>query len=128
CLRIGAVHAISSIAQAGAVARSRLLAVSRPRSDGRAAPAQWSRLPRAPAREDEPAVERGCATRAASAWSDSNGIGGSLDDVAQADLFVGDEPGQPHLMRLAWRLLVTISARPLPVHVLHPLPCAVAIV
>ena len=49
-------------------------------------------------RKDHPAVQPPRAFFAAAARLDANRRRGTLDDVAQADFLVRDEPGQPHAM------------------------------
>jgi hypothetical protein len=53
--------------------------------------------------EDEPAVERGSPTFAATAGLDPKGMGRTLDDIAQANIFIGDETwkANPIGLRLA---------------------------
>jgi hypothetical protein len=47
-------------------------------------------LPGSPG-EDEPAVEGGSAMFAATAELDPKGMGRTLNDIAQANIFIGDE-------------------------------------
>jgi hypothetical protein len=44
--------------------------------------------------ENQPAVERGGPSLAAPAGPDANGVSDALDDIAQADILVGDESWQ----------------------------------
>jgi len=57
---------------------------------------------RMPAGEDEPAVEYGSTAVTAATGPDSNCRYGSLDDVAEADIVVGDEPRKAHSVRLGF--------------------------
>ena len=45
-----------------------------------------------PAGEDEPAIERGCPAFTSAAGSDAKGGCDSLDDIAEANLLVANEP------------------------------------
>ena len=54
-------------------------------------------------RENEPAVERGGPAFAAAAGLNAKRIGRTLDDIAQANIFVSDETWEAHLVRLAAR-------------------------
>jgi hypothetical protein len=62
----------------------------------------------APAREDHPAVECGGPAFAAAACSNSDRIGGSFDNVAQANVFIADKPRKPDSVRLTCILVRTV--------------------
>src|SRR5215469_5962688 len=59
----------------------------------------------ASSREDHPAVHRGGAPLTSAAWLDPHRVGGALDNIAQPDLFVSDEPRKSHLVRPRLRLV-----------------------
>jgi hypothetical protein len=52
--------------------------------------------------EDEPAVERGSPAFAATAGSDSEGVSHMLDGIAQANIFVVNEPWKAHAIGLGF--------------------------
>lgn len=62
-----------------------------------------------PARKNEPAVERGGATLAAATRLDSGSRRDSFDNIAQADVFVGNESGKAHSIRLAFSFTLMLG-------------------
>jgi hypothetical protein len=50
--------------------------------------------------ENEPAVERGSPTFAATAGSDSEGVSHMLDRIAKANILVANEPWKAHAVGL----------------------------
>src|SRR5215472_1060649 len=64
------------------------------------------RAPRlASSRKDHPAVHRSGAPLTSAAGFDPHRVGGALDNIAQPDLFVGDEPRKSHFVRPRLRLV-----------------------
>src|SRR5215472_4285835 len=53
----------------------------------------------ASSRKDHPAVHRRGAPLTSTAGFDPHRVGGALDNIAQPDLFVGDEPWKSHFVR-----------------------------
>src|SRR5215469_2096165 len=76
----------------------------------------------ASSREDHPAVHRGGAPLTSAAGFDPHRVGGALDNIAQPDLFVGDEPRKSHLVRP--RLHLVSRSR---MFVLHPAPPGISL-
>src|SRR3712207_2641293 len=66
---------------------------------------QWCSLLPRPTRKIDPAVECSSTAFTAATWFEANSIGGSLDDVAEADLLVGNETWETHLKPWALALL-----------------------
>ena len=64
-----------------------------------------------PARENEPAVERGGAALAATTRLDSGSRRDSFDNIAQADVFVGNKSGKAHSIRLAFSFTLMLCLR-----------------
>src|SRR5262249_58943534 len=58
----------------------------------------------ASSREDHPAVHRRGAPLTSAAGFDPHRVGGALDNIAQPDLFVGDEPWKSNFVRPRLRL------------------------
>src|SRR5215472_3690151 len=59
----------------------------------------------ASSRKDHPAVHRRGAPLTSTAGFDPHRVGGALDNIAQPDLFVGDEAREPHFVRPRLRLV-----------------------
>jgi hypothetical protein len=69
--------------------------------------------------ETDPAVECGGTTFTAAAGLDADSIRGALNDVAEADLIVGNEARETHLIPWTLAMLRRVTPSPFLSHTLH---------
>lgn len=57
--------------------------------------------------KNHPPIERGCALLTAAAWLDTEGISSAFNDIAEANVLIGNEPRQAHSI---WLVTLVSSA------------------
>src|SRR5262245_21731821 len=70
--------------------------------------------------ENKPAVEHGSSASAATAGADAEGVSDVLDDIAEAHVFIGNKPGQPHAVRTGFVLRRIVVPRLSRIHSVNP--------